>query len=255
MDGNGRWATKRNIARFEGHRHAVKSVRVCVEGAAELNVPVLTLYAFSTENWQRPKKEVSALMNLFFEFLKKELNTMLKNNVRFRLIGDRYGLPDFIQDRLSHALESTANNTGLLLNLALNYGGRDEIVRATRILAEEVKLGKLVPENIDESLISSKTYTAGIPDPDLIIRTSGELRLSNFLIWQAAYSEYFFTNVLWPDFTKKDLYEAIREYQKRKRRMGGAKILGKDIKSTGKISMSTKKNINQIVSTTSAKDF
>jgi len=185
---------------------------------------VLTLYAFSTENWRRPKKEVSALMNLFFEFLKKELETMLKNNVRFKLIGDRDGLPDFLQERLSHALDSTAGNTGLLLNIALNYGGRDELVRAARKLAEEVKKGDLQPESIDESLISEKTFTAGVPDPDLIIRTSGEQRLSNFLIWQAAYAEYFFTDVLWPDFTKDNLHEAIFEYQQRKRTMGGATV-------------------------------
>ena len=224
MDGNGRWATKRDIPRFEGHRHAVKSVRACVEAAAELKLNVLTLYAFSTENWRRPKKEVSALMNLFFEFLKKELETMLKNNVRFKLIGDRNGLPDFLQERLSLALDSTAGNTGLLLNLALNYGGRDELVRAARKLAEEVKKGDLQPESIDESLISEKTFTAGVPDPDLIIRTSGEQRLSNFLIWQAAYAEYFFTDVLWPDFTKDNLHEAIFEYQQRKRTMGSATV-------------------------------
>ena len=224
MDGNGRWATKRRLPRFQGHRYAVKSVRACVEAAAELELPVLTLYAFSTENWQRPKKEVSALMNLFFEFLKKELDTMLKNNVRFRLIGDRDGLPDFLQDRLSNALDSTSGNTGLLLNLALNYGGRNEIVRAVRMIAESVKNGDLLPENIDESLISANTYTAGVPDPDLIIRTSGELRLSNFLIWQAAYAEYYFTDVLWPDFTKEILYEALVEYQQRKRRMGGTNV-------------------------------
>ncbi|MBC8258566.1 MAG: isoprenyl transferase [SAR324 cluster bacterium] len=220
MDGNGRWATQRRMPRLQGHRNAVKAVRSCVEASAELGLKILTLYAFSTENWQRPKKEVSALMNLFFEFLEKELQTMLKNNVRFQLIGDRDGLPDFLQKRLSHALESTAGNTGLLLNLAINYGGRDEMVRAVRTIAEAVKEGDLLPENVDEALISANTYTAGQPDPDLIIRTSGELRLSNFLIWQAAYAEFYFTEVLWPDFTKENLYEALVEFQQRKRRMG-----------------------------------
>ena len=220
MDGNGRWAKKHNKARIHGHRYAVNSVRKCVEASVELELPILTLYAFSTENWQRPKKEVSDLMNLFFEFLKKELNTMLKNNVRFRLIGDREKLPNFLQERLTHALESTSKNTGLLLNLALNYGGRDEIVRAVRSIALAVKKGDVLPENVDENLISDKTYTAGIADPDLIIRTSGELRLSNFLIWQSAYSEYYFTDVLWPDFTKDNLHEALIAFQQRKRRHG-----------------------------------
>ena len=159
-------------------------------------------------------------MELFYEFLEKELHTMLENNVRFQLIGDRDKLPDFLHDRLSNALNSTSENTGLLLNLALNYGGRDEILRAVRKISESIKKGELQPENIDEALISANTYTAGLPDPDLIIRTSGELRLSNFLIWQAAYAEFYFTEVLWPDFNKEDLHKALLEYQNRKRRMG-----------------------------------
>ena len=252
MDGNGRWATQRRMPRFQGHRYAVNSVRACVEAAAELELPVLTLYAFSTENWQRPKKEVSALMNLFFEFLKKELDTMLKNNVRFKLIGNRDGLPDFLQERLSNALDSTSENTGLLLNLALNYGGRDDIVRAVRMLAESVKAGDLLPDNIDESLISTKTYTAGVPDPDLIIRTSGELRLSNFLIWQAAYAEYFFTDVLWPDFTKENFYEALVEYQHRKRRMGRTTVSGTYSKSLGDLRLSVSGIKESSISETSA---
>ncbi len=220
MDGNGRWAANQNKPRIFGHQYAVNSVRATVEAAAELNIQVLTLYAFSTENWQRPKREVSALMNLFFEFLGGELNTMIENNICFNLIGDRTRLPDFLQERLSTALDSTSNNSGLLLNVALNYGGRDEIVRAVRIIAEKVKNGHLLQENIDEKLISANTFTAGVADPDLIIRTSGELRISNFLIWQSAYSEYFFTEVLWPDFTKENLYEAIVSFQQRKRRLG-----------------------------------
>ena len=220
MDGNGRWAANFNMPRIHGHQNAVKSVRSCVEASAELKIPILTLYAFSTENWQRPKKEVSSLMNLFFEFLGKELDTMMKNNVRFKLIGNRDRLPDFLQKRLSLALDYTSKNTGLVLNIALNYGGRDEIVHAVRIIAEEVKEGKILPENVNESLISANTYTAGIADPDLVIRTSGELRISNFLIWQSAYSEYYFTDILWPDFTKENLYEAIVSFQQRKRRLG-----------------------------------
>ena len=220
MDGNGRWAAERHMPRIHGHRSAVNAVRESVEAAAELGLNVLTLFAFSTENWQRPKKEVSALMELFYEFLEKELHTMLENNVRFQLIGDRDKLPDFLQERLSNALNSTSDNTGLLLNLALNYGGRDEISRAVRIISELVKKRELQPENIDEALISANTYTAGLPDPDLIIRTSGELRLSNFLIWQAAYAEFYFTDVLWPDFKREDLHKALIEYQNRKRRMG-----------------------------------
>ena len=221
MDGNGRWATQRFIPRFHGHRNAVKAVRATVEAAVELELSVLTLYAFSTENWQRPKKEVSALMDLFFEFLEKELKTRWENNVCFKVVGDRSGLPDFLQERLSNALDVTANNTGLQLNLAINYGGRTELVRAMQQIAEMVKSDQIQMEEIDEALISSKMYTAGDPDPDLIIRTSGELRLSNFLIWQAAYAEFYFTDVLWPDFTKEDLYSALLEFQNRKRRMGG----------------------------------
>jgi len=220
MDGNGRWAAERQMPRIHGHRSAVNAVRESVETSAELGLNVLTLFAFSTENWQRPNKEVSALMELFYEFLEKELHTMLENNVRFQLIGERDKLPDFLQGRLSNALKTTSENTGLLLNLALNYGGRDEISRAVRKISVSVKKGELQPENIDEALISANTYTAGLPDPDLIIRTSGELRLSNFLIWQAAYAEFYFTEVLWPDFNKEDLHKALLEYQNRKRRMG-----------------------------------
>ncbi len=245
MDGNGRWAAKRHLPRAHGHRNAVKAVRASVEAAAKLGLNVLTLYAFSTENWQRPKKEVSALMELFYEFLEKELHTMLDNNVRFQLIGDRDKLPDFLQKRLSNALDSTSANTGLLLNLALNYGGRDEIARAVRKISTSVKKGDLQPEKIDEALISANTYTAGQPDPDLIIRTSGELRLSNFLIWQAAYAEYYFTEVLWPDFTKEELYKALFEFQSRKRRMGRT--------TTSAVISKTKQHVSHIVSDKSKK--
>ena len=246
MDGNGRWAAERRMPRIHGHRNAVNAVRTSVEAAAELGLNVLTLFAFSTENWQRPKKEVSALMELFYEFLEKELHTMLENNVRFQLIGDRDKLPGFLQDRLQNALKSTSKNTGLILNLALNYGGRDEITRAVRKISELVKKRELKTKNIDEALISANTYTAGLPDPDLIIRTSGELRLSNFLIWQAAYAEFYFTEVLWPDFKKEDLYKALIEFQHRKRRMGRTTVSSAITKSkkhfTREVSDKSKKN-------------
>ena len=220
MDGNGRWAEKRLYPRVYGHRNAVKAVRATVEAAAELKLKVLTLYAFSTENWQRPEKEVSELMDLFAEYLQKELQTMLENNVRFLVVGDRSGLPNFLQNPLQHALESTSSNTGLLLNLAVNYGGRAELVRAVKNICIQAKSGQLHEDQIDEALISRHTYTPDVPDPDLIIRTSGERRMSNFLIWQAAYSEYYFTEVLWPEFSKEDFYRALREFQQRDRRMG-----------------------------------
>ena len=220
MDGNGRWAEKRLYPRVYGHRNAVKAVRATVEAAAELKLKVLTLYAFSTENWQRPEKEVSELMDLFAEYLQKELQTMQENNVRFFVVGDKSGLPNFLQSPLQHALESTSSNTGLLLNLAFNYGGRAELVRAVKNICIQAKSGQLHEDQIDEALISRHTYTPDVPDPDLIIRTSGERRMSNFLIWQAAYSEYYFTEVLWPEFSKEDFYRALREFQQRDRRMG-----------------------------------
>ena len=246
MDGNGRWAAERHMPRIHGHRSAVNAVRASVEAAAEMGLNVLTLFAFSTENWQRPNKEVSALMELFYEFLEKELHTMLENNVRFQLIGDRYKLPDFLQERLSNALNSTSKKTGLLLNLALNYGGRDEISRAVRKISESVKKGELQPDNIDEALISANTYTAGLPDPDLIIRTSGEIRLSNFLIWQAAYAEFYFTEVLWPDFNEEDLHKALLEYQNRKRRMGRT--------TASTVISKSKKHVSRIVTDKSKKN-
>ena len=220
MDGNGRWATERRYPRVYGHRNAVKAVRATVEAAVELELEVLTLYAFSTENWRRPAQEVSTLMDLFAEYLQKELKTMLDNNVRFQVAGESQGLPQFLQQPLNLALESTSENTGLLLNLAVNYGGRAELVRAVKKISSLVQSGNLNLEEINEDLISEHTFTPGIPDPDLIIRTSGEKRLSNFLIWQAAYSEYFFTDVLWPDFDKEDFFQALLEFQKRNRRLG-----------------------------------
>ena len=220
MDGNHRWAKQRRLPGAAGHRAGARNVRSIAEACADLGVTCLTLFAFSTENWQRPKKEVSELMEIFAEYLQKELQTMMENNVRFLVVGDRSGLPNFLQSPLVHALESTSSNTGLLLNLAVNYGGRAELVRAVKNICIKAKSGQLHEDQIDEALISHHTYTPDVPDPDLIIRTSGERRMSNFLIWQAAYSEYYFTEVLWPEFNKEDFYRALREFQQRDRRMG-----------------------------------
>lgn len=220
MDGNGRWAQQRLIPRFQGHRNAVRAVRATVETAAELKLQVLTLYAFSTENWIRPRQEVNLLMELLHEYLQKELRTMLDNNVRLRIAGDTTALPEFLQDPLQNALKLTQENTGLILNLALNYGGRAELVRAVRQIAHEVHQGRLTPEAIVEETLSQHLYTTGLPDPDLIIRTSGEQRLSNFLLWQAAYAEFYYTEVLWPDFGREDFFKALLDFQQRKRRMG-----------------------------------
>jgi undecaprenyl diphosphate synthase len=220
MDGNGRWAQRRKIPRFQGHRNAVKAVRSTVETAAELQLEALSLYAFSTENWVRPQKEVSVLMELLYEYLHKELKTMLDNNVRLQLAGDISRLPNFLQDPLQRTLEMTQNNSGLTLNLALNYGGRAELVRAVQHIAELVQQGALQPEAIDEATMTRHLYTANLPDPDLIIRTSGEQRLSNFMLWQAAYAEFYYTEVLWPDFNREDFLNALLCFQQRHRRMG-----------------------------------
>jgi len=221
MDGNGRWAKKRLMQRFQGHQNATKSVRMMVETSAELHLQALTLYAFSTENWKRPLKEVSALMQLLSDYLQKELRTLDDNNICFRVIGDSEKLPNFVQEKLRITLDSTANNTGMVLNLALNYGGRAEIVHAIQAIVKEKEEGRLNMDEIDEVLVSKHMYTGGLPDPDLIIRTSGEQRISNFLLWQIAYSEFYFTDILWPDFKKEDYYEALYVFQQRQRRLGG----------------------------------
>ena len=220
MDGNGRWAQQRLIPRFQGHRNAVRAVRAVVETAAELGLQVLTLYAFSTENWVRPRQEVNVLMELLHEYLQKELGTMLENNVSMRISGDTTRLPEFLHKPLENALNLTESNTGLTLNLALTYGGRAELVRAMQQMARKIEDGKLQAGEINEVAINQHLYTSGLPDPDLIIRTSGEQRLSNFLIWQAAYAEFYYTEVLWPDFTKEDFHKALQAYQQRQRRMG-----------------------------------
>jgi len=217
MDGNGRWAAQRHLPRVEGHRAGIDSVREIVETSARLGIQVLTLYAFSVENWKRPVTEVSTLMSLLKRYLRLELNTLLRNNIRFQVIGLKEALAPDIRRELAAAEEKTAGNAGMLFNIALNYGGRAEIVEAVRrLLAAGVK-----PDDVDEQRFSEYLYTAGQPDPDLLIRTSGEMRVSNFLLWQIAYAEIWVTDTLWPDFRKRDLFEAILAYQKRDRRYGG----------------------------------
>lgn len=220
MDGNGRWAKGKGAARIFGHRNAIQAVKDVTEGCGELGVKYLTLYAFSTENWGRPKEEVDGLMELLVNTLKKEINTLHENHVQLHTIGDVTHLPLECQNNLAEAIDATKKNTGLILQLALNYSGRWEIVEAAKKLAEEAKKGVIQPEEIDEHYFSQHLKTANVPDPELLIRTSGELRVSNFLLWQIAYTEIFITPTLWPDFRKEDLYEAICVYQKRERRFG-----------------------------------
>ncbi|HNV27752.1 MAG TPA: isoprenyl transferase [Cyclobacteriaceae bacterium] len=220
MDGNGRWAKNKGAARIFGHRNAIQAVKDVTEGCGELGIKYLTLYAFSTENWGRPKEEVDALMELLVNTLQKEISTLHENQVKLRTIGDVTHLPKDCQNNLAQAIEATKNNSGLIMQLALNYSGRWEIVEAAKKLAEEAKKGLIQPEEIDEHYFSEHLKTAGIPDPELLIRTSGELRVSNFLLWQIAYTEIFITPTLWPDFRKEHLYEAICAYQKRERRFG-----------------------------------
>lgn len=221
MDGNGRWAKKRNLPRFLGHKEGSRSVRAITEAAAELGIKYLTLYAFSTENWKRPEKEVGFLMGLLKDHLEKELTTMMKNNVRLMTIGDISKLPAASVKKLEDVKEKTEKNTGLRLVLALNYGGRADIISAVRKIAAEARRGKISVSSISERTISKNLHTKDIPDPDLLIRTSGEMRVSNFLLWQIAYSEIYVTPVLWPDFRKKDLVAALEEYSRRERRFGG----------------------------------
>ena len=221
MDGNGRWAKLRHKPRVEGHRAGIASVRDVVETSARLGLQVLTLYAFSVENWKRPQSEVTTLMGLLKRYLRSELDTLLRNNIRFRVIGRMEELPADVQDELRRGMERTADRTGLLFNIALNYGGRTEITDAVRRLAADVAAGRREPGAIDEDTLSSYLYTAGLPDPDLLIRTSGEMRVSNFLLWQIAYAEIWVTDVLWPDFRRKHLLQAVADYQKRERRYGG----------------------------------
>ena len=221
MDGNGRWAKLRHKRRVEGHRAGIASVRDVVETSARLGLEVLTLYAFSVENWKRPKTEVSTLMGLLKRYLRLELETLLRNNIRFRVIGRMHELPRDVQEELQRGMDRTARSTGLLFNIALNYGGRTEITDAVRRLVADVLANGRDASRVDEALLSSYLYTAGQPDPDLLIRTSGEMRVSNFLLWQIAYAEIWVTDVLWPDFRRRHLLQAVLDYQKRERRYGG----------------------------------
>ena len=219
MDGNGRWAAQRHLPRVEGHRAGIDSVRDVVETSARLGIGVLTLYAFSVENWKRPKAEVATLMMLLKRYIRLELSTLLKNNIQFRVIGRADELAPDVQDELEHGIRQTAGNTGMLFNIALNYGGRAEIVDAVR----RIMASRMNPDDLDEKRFGEFLYTAQQPDPDLLIRTSGEMRVSNFLLWQIAYSEIWVTETLWPDFRRRHLLEAVVAYQKRDRRYGGIK--------------------------------
>jgi len=220
MDGNGRWAKKRGASRIFGHQNAIKAVREVTEGCAELGVKFLTLYAFSTENWNRPKLEVEGLMALLVSTIKKEVPTLMKNNVRLQPIGNISHLPKEAQNNLADAMEETKGNDGLLLSLALNYSGRWDITEAIKSICRKAIDGELTIDEIDESLVSHCLNTKNLPDPELMIRTSGEYRMSNYMLWQSAYTELYFTDVLWPDFRKSDLENAIIDFQKRERRFG-----------------------------------
>ena len=245
MDGNGRWAKQRGLPRVAGHREGVKAVRDVVEGCGELGIDVLTLYTFSTENWRRPKEEVSALMRLLLRTLQRELDDLIRNNVRLMAVGNLEHLPDEARKGILNGIEATRENSGLILNLALNYGGREEIVAAVKRIAEKINKKALTPEDIDSDTIGRHLYTSNLPDPDLMIRTSGELRISNFLLWQLAYTEIYITDVLWPDFRRKDLFEAIDNYQKRERRFGK---VSEQITQGSKSSMnSDSKNVGTMV--------
>ncbi len=220
MDGNGRWAKQKGLARVFGHKNAVKAVREITEASAELGVQFLTLYAFSTENWNRPKEEVYALMQLLVRTIRSETETLQKNNIKLKAIGNLEKLPADCIKELEQAMKMTEGNTGMTLILALSYSGRWEIMNAVRSIAEDVSKGKLQPNQIDDTVFNEYLNTNYVPDPELIIRTSGEMRISNFLLWQLAYSELFFTDILWPDFRKEHLYEALLDYQNRERRFG-----------------------------------
>ncbi|MBP7508213.1 MAG: isoprenyl transferase [Prolixibacteraceae bacterium] len=220
MDGNGRWAQKRGNSRIFGHEHGVESVRSCIKAAADIGVRFLTLYAFSTENWSRPKYEVEALMSLLVKVVKSETEELNRNNVKLIVIGDKDSLPKKVREETNEIEKTLSHNTGLTVVMALSYSSRWEILKAVKNIAKDVKNSKIQPEDISQELFDSYLATAEIPDPELLIRTSGEERISNFLLWQIAYSELYFTPVLWPDFTEEDFYEAIFNYQQRERRFG-----------------------------------
>ena len=220
MDGNGRWAQERMLKRIVGHQRGVETVRMVVEQASLLGIPYLTLFAFSSENWSRPPAEVRALMLLLKKFVRAETIRMMKHGIRFNVIGNRSEMPDDINQALDEALAKTAANSGMVLTLALSYGGRQEITRAAAQIAREVASGGLQPEQINEELLARHLDTNGLPDPDFLIRTSGEMRISNFLLWQLAYTELYFTEINWPDFTISELHRALADFQARERRFG-----------------------------------
>jgi len=221
MDGNGRWAKRRHLPRIEGHRQGAESARVVIRTAGDVGIKYLTLYAFSAENWNRPKDEVDTLMKYLIHYLKSETPDLNKNNVRLEAIGQIYRLPENVQEQLRKSIQTLSKNNGLTLVLALSYGGRNEIVEAVRAIAGKIRRGQLEPADITEQTVSQHLWTRALPDPDLLIRTSGEMRVSNFLLWQISYAEFVITPTLWPDFRKPQLYEALEEYAKRHRRFGG----------------------------------
>jgi undecaprenyl diphosphate synthase len=221
MDGNGRWARQRGFPRFAGHRAGAKTVRLVVEECARLGLQQLTLYSFSTENWNRPAEEVSLLMDLYVEYMRSQRQLLIDNNIQFVQIGRRDGLPKLVLEELQNTLDATKHNTGMTLCLAINYGSRMEITDAVRRIALEVRAGTLSPDQVTEQTISERLYTAGMPDPDLLIRTAGEMRVSNYLLWQISYAEFYVTDVFWPEFGVEELYKALRDFVGRNRRFGG----------------------------------
>src|SRR3989338_3418373 len=220
LDGNGRWAESKNLPRSQGHVEGVKRVEEIVEAAREMGIEALTLYTFSTENWTRPQTEVSMIMKIFCAVLDEKVKKLMKDNIRFRSIGRRDGVPKDVLERIDRAIELTKDNSGLIVNIAFNYGSRIEITDAIKNLAKDIKEGRLQVEEITEQVISDALYTKGLPDPDLLIRTSGEKRISNFLLWQLSYSELYFTDKFWPEFTQEEFEKAIADYQRRERRYG-----------------------------------
>jgi len=244
MDGNGRWAEERSLPRIAGHQAGIASLRDTTRASRELGIDFLTVYAFSTENWKRPRKEVSMLMRLLLKMLREELDEMLQNGVRLNTIGQTNSLPKEVQKELFSAMERTASNTGMTLTLALSYSGRWDLVRAMQMVALDVRRGKVSPEDINDELVRSYLTTAKLPDPDLLIRTSGELRLSNFLLWEIAYSEIYVTKTYWPDFRREHLYEAVRNFQSRERRFG---LTGAQLKKDDEVSEAHQGYIQKII--------
>lgn len=230
MDGNGRWAQKHTLGRISGHKKGAEAVRSTVKICREWGIQYLTLYAFSSENWQRPRKEVDALMRLLEDYVRSEFAGMLENNIRLTVIGHWENLRENIRQLLREVIAKTARNDGLILNIALSYGGRDEIVTAARRILDDYRAGKFSPDEITKEMFAGYLDTAGMPDPDLLIRTSGEYRISNFLLWQMAYTEFYFTDVLWPDFNREELLKAIADYQQRERRFG---LIGEQAEKEG----------------------